>query len=138
MAVNLIGSATGGAANIKTTNPLTDLGSSQFMQLLLAQLRNQNPLEPMQDKDFMGQITQVNSLQELQKMNRTLDKLLKTDTLTKAAGLMGKTVEVKGPDGQTRSGEVTGLSLQNGDVLLWLGGETVPLASVTRVSQGRV
>lgn len=48
----------------------------QFMQLLLAQLRNQNPLEPMENSEFMGQMTQLNSLQELQKMNDSLAYLV--------------------------------------------------------------
>ncbi len=50
--------------------------SDQFMKLLLAQLRNQNPLEPMNNSEFMGQMTQLNSLQELTKINDNLVQLV--------------------------------------------------------------
>ncbi len=63
------------AAN-QTTNAAPAAMGEQFMQLLLAQLRNQNPLEPMDNSEFMGQMTQLNSLQELQKMNDSLTRLV--------------------------------------------------------------
>jgi flagellar basal-body rod modification protein FlgD len=49
---------------------------SAFMEVLLAQLRHQNPLEPMDDKELIGQMAQLNSLQELQKINTTLGTLV--------------------------------------------------------------
>jgi flagellar basal-body rod modification protein FlgD len=49
---------------------------SAFMEVLLAQLRHQNPLEPMDDKELIGQMAQLNSLQELQKINATLVTLV--------------------------------------------------------------
>lgn len=63
------------ATNQAANTPPAAMGE-QFMQLLLAQLRNQNPLEPMDNSEFMGQMTQLNSLQELQKMNDSLTRLV--------------------------------------------------------------
>ena len=54
----------------------TSLDSTQFMQLLLAQMRNQNPLEPMNDKEMISQLAQLNSMQTLQKISSSLDKLV--------------------------------------------------------------
>lgn len=107
---------------------------AQFMQLLLAQLRNQNPLDPVQDKDFMGQVTQMNSLQELQKMNALLKSLAQSNRLGEAAALIGKAVTARGDDGQTQTGVVTGVTLEGDEARLLVGGGAIALSSVIGVS----
>lgn len=107
---------------------------AQFMQILLAQLRNQNPLDPVQDKDFMGQMTQMNSLQELQKMNALLKSLAQSNHLTEAAALIGKAVTARGDDGQTQTGVVTGVTLDGDEARLLVGGSAIALSSVVGVS----
>jgi flagellar basal-body rod modification protein FlgD len=123
-----------GATTTSSANPMAGLGSDQFMLLLLTELRNQNPLEPMDNKDLMGQITQMNSLQELQKINDDLEALNHSNQLTEAAGLIGKKVEyqVSGADPQT--GVVSGVSLMQDQIMLWVGDSTVPLSSLITVS----
>ena len=116
---------------------LTEDGGTQFMQLLLAQLRNQNPLDPVQDKDFMSQVTQLNSFQELQKMTKLLQELGKSNTLTDAASLIGKTVKVRAADGQVRSGLVSGVTLTGDTATLIMGSDQAPLTDVIGVSAGK-
>lgn len=116
---------------------LTEDGGTQFMQLLLAQLRNQNPLDPVQDKDFMSQVTQLNSFQELQKMTKLLQELGKSNTLTDAASLIGKTVKVRAADGQVRSGLVSGVTLTGDTATLIMGSDRAPLTDVVGVSAGK-
>jgi flagellar basal-body rod modification protein FlgD len=53
-----------------------EMDGGEFMMILLAQLRNQNPLEPMDDKEMIAQMAQLNSLQELQKINASLATLV--------------------------------------------------------------
>jgi flagellar basal-body rod modification protein FlgD len=115
---------------------LTEDGGAQFMQLLLAQLRNQNPLDPVQDKDFLGQVTQLNSFQELQKMTKLLQSLSKSNQLTEAAGLIGKTIRVRAADGQVRSGLVSGVTLTGDTAMLVMGQDQAALADVIGVSAG--
>ncbi len=49
------------------------LGKEQFMHILLRQLANQNPLSPMQDKDFIAQMAQFTSLENMQRMNKNFE-----------------------------------------------------------------
>jgi flagellar basal-body rod modification protein FlgD len=69
-----------GSAQAPSNSGLPGVDGSEFMQILLAQLRHQNPMEPMDDKELIGQMTQLNSLQELQKISATLDGLVKVLT----------------------------------------------------------
>jgi len=79
----------------------TELGKEDFLQLLTVQLKFQDPLNPMQDTDFIAQMAQFSSLEQLQNMNQSLDRTLGSDDQLSAAfqsnlitSLVGKTVEV--------------------------------------------
>lgn len=122
----------------QTSNALSDINGTAFMQLLLTQMKNQNPLEPMQDREFMSQITQLNSLKQLEQMNLSLQTLLAKaepePDLAQAATLIGKRVEAKDAQGQAVAGLVTAVRLQNDMIMLTVNGTTVALSSVSSVS----
>lgn len=118
-------------------NSLTEDNGAQFMQLLLAQLKNQNPLDPVQDKDFMGQVTQLNSFQELQKMTKLLQTLTKSNHLTEAAALIGKTVKYQTSDGQTVTGIVSGVTVDGEETQLTVDKKSVALTSILSVTDGK-
>src|SRR5690242_17868489 len=63
-----------------------DLDMASFMQLLTTQLANQNPLDPMSDADFYGQLAQLGQVQGIDKMQSAL-------SFNQAASLIGKTVQ---------------------------------------------
>lgn len=117
------------------TNALTQTGmdGSDFMQLLLTQMRHQDPLEPMDDQAMMSQFTQLNSLQQLQQINATIYSALnQPPDLSQASALIGKAIETS--DGIT--GTVTGVSIANGQIMVWLGEQQVPLSNVTSIQEG--
>lgn len=78
--MNVSSTTSTNAANTTTTNNtasgLSGFDANAFMMILLAQLRNQNPLEPMDDKELIGQMTQLNSLEELKKISAGVEKLI--------------------------------------------------------------
>jgi len=121
-------------AALGTTNSFqAGMDGDDFMLLLLTQMRHQDPLEPMDDQAMMSQFTQLNSLQQLQQINIALnDALNKPPDLAEAAGLIGKTVETNAGI----AGVVTSVSILNGQIMLWLDDEQVPLSSVTSILEG--
>ncbi len=80
-----------------------DLGKDSFLQLLVTQLQNQDPLSPMEDKEFIAQLAQFSSLEQLQNMNSSLSAFLDLNLVHQASILIGREVRVYGDDG-----EVTG------------------------------
>lgn len=50
-----------------------DMGQEQFLNILLTQLANQNPLNPMQDKDFIAQMAQFSSVESMKALNDTFN-----------------------------------------------------------------
>ncbi len=75
------------------------LGKEDFLKMLTAQMQYQNPLDPMNDQEFIGQMTQFSSLEQLQNMNETMTNnaqwnmlLSQTINNTMATSLIGKTI----------------------------------------------
>jgi flagellar basal-body rod modification protein FlgD len=98
----------------------SELNTQQFMRLLTVQLANQNPLEPMNDRDFFAQMAQLGTVDGLDRMKKSLD-------LVQAAGLMDRFVTAVRPmtDSNTGSNDLVGgivikLSVKNGEHFLTL------------------
>lgn len=83
--VNAINNATNYQGTQTDRTPSSNLGKDEFLKLLVVQLANQNPLEPMQDQDFIAQMAQFSSLEQMQNLNNSFLGL-------KANSLIGKTV----------------------------------------------
>jgi flagellar basal-body rod modification protein FlgD len=76
-----------------------ELGQDQFLQLMIAQLKNQDPMKPMQNGEFLSQMAQfgtVNGIQELQKSFGTLASSLQSNQALMASSLVGRAVLVPG------------------------------------------
>lgn len=109
------------------------LGQDQFLQLLLAQVQNQNPLEPVKDTEFIAQLAQFNSLSNLQQLNASFDQILKLQSLTSGADLIGKTVSYSNSDGSSTSGKVNQVTADGKSVFLQVGTARVGLDQVTTI-----
>ncbi len=95
------------------SNPSTaDMGKAEFLQLLVAQLQNQDPLSPMQQEDFAAQLAQFSSLEQLTDINTNLKSGMDLDAMlssslnnSMAAGFIGKEVSSIGDTVALVSGE---------------------------------
>ena len=83
------------SSTTKTTKPNSVLGKDDFLQLLVTQLRYQDPTKPMSNEQFIAQTAQFSALEQMQKLNSSINSLLelqKTDSKTSALALIGKKV----------------------------------------------
>ena len=69
-----------------------DMGSVDFMKLIIAQMRNQNPLEPQKDSDFMAQMAQFESLNQMKALAQGMKVLQGVNELSSATSMIGRTV----------------------------------------------
>jgi flagellar basal-body rod modification protein FlgD len=110
------------------------LGQDQFLQLLVSQLQNQDPLDPVSDKDFINQLATLSQLQGIQDLNANFGEMLKLQQLTNGASLIGKTVEYTPADGgPTQTGTVGSLEVQNGAFVLVVGTTRIGLDQIVSV-----
>lgn len=112
-----------------STAPNADVSRDQFLKLLVAQLRAQDPLEPVKDQEFTAQLAQFSMLDGIEKLNANFGDLLAMQQLTQGAGLLGKSVIYTLSDG-THTGNVEGFSLADGKLQLRVDGQEVPIGQI--------
>jgi len=110
-----------------------ELGKDDFLNLLVTQLRYQDPLNPTDDKEFIAQMAQFSALEQMQNLNSSF-------TATKAYALIGKSVSAYITDsdsGNTRiiAGDVSLIRYSNGKYYAVVNGVDVPVESITEVTE---
>jgi flagellar basal-body rod modification protein FlgD len=109
-----------------------------FLTLLTTQLKNQDPLSPLDTNQFTQQITQMTGVQAQLMSNQLLQTLVNDQVgLSQAAGLIGKQVTAPGASASAPpiTGVVTAVQNVNGQTMLTVGSSQVPLSSVTGIAE---
>lgn len=102
------------------------LTQNDFLQLLVAQMQNQDPLNPQSDTEMAAQMAQFTSLQQSSAMSGSLAML-------QANSLIGSTVSLQIDPQTSTSGEVQGVIMQNGAPEIIVNGLGYSLSQVTSV-----
>src|SRR4051812_35608151 len=101
------------------------LGKDDFLKLMVAQMKNQDPMNPADDKDNIAQMAQFSSLEQITNLTNATQELANRMSLTQNVGLLGHAVTYKAADGTSASGTVDGLDLaKDGSATLSVGGAT--------------
>jgi len=121
-------SASTTSSTTSTAKKDTSLGKDDFLKMLVTQLKNQDPLKPMDDTAFVAQMAQFSSLEQMQNMN--------SSTLaTQANGMIGKNVTWTDTDNVLQTGKVTAVTYTTGNPpALLVGTVNVAVAKVTQVT----
>jgi flagellar basal-body rod modification protein FlgD len=133
---NVTGTTTATTSTSATapTNPQASLGKDDFLKLLTTQLQHQDPMNPVDDKDFMGQMAQFSALEQTTNMAEALDKLSSSTQFSQGVGLLGRSVDWADDTAKTSgSGSVDGVSLVDGKVVASVDGQSIPVADITGV-----
>jgi flagellar basal-body rod modification protein FlgD len=118
----------------------SQMGKDEFLKLLVTQLKYQDPLKPMDNKEFISQTAQFTSLEQMKNMNSNLSESLEMQKLSQVSGLVNKEVKVLKSSGETESDEtqyVTGViekvKMTDDGPKLLINEEEYDLGSVTEV-----
>lgn len=131
-----------GYLNPTSVQSQQDSNENLFLDLLVTQLKNQNPLEPMENNEFVQQMSALAAVQETQSLNANIQSLIQLqevvagqNAFTQSANLVGKNVDYVDPEtGDEKSGYVDSIHLAEGGIFLSIGGTDVPMSLVTGIS----
>ena len=114
------------ATNATYSHTRTTMDTYQFLRLLIVELTTQNPMDPVKDRDFLAQMAQLNTAQQMERIGSLF-------TTFQATELIGREVEAVLPTGTTLKGKVESVQMSAGRVYLSVNGETVPIDSVRTI-----
>lgn len=112
------------------------LDEADFLTLLVTQLKTQDPTKPMNDKEFIGQMTQFTSLKQMSSVAENMAKFTREFDFTKSVGIIGKEITWTDQAGFERRGFVDSVVLKNDQAFLKSDGVEIALSEVTAVSEG--
>jgi flagellar basal-body rod modification protein FlgD len=106
------------------------LGQDDFFKLFLAQLKNQDPTKPMDDKEFVAQLAQFSMIDTM----KAVQKALTGTQLAQASGLIGKHIIGHDTSGVAVDGVVDRVVQDEKGLLLVVGSQVVDSAAITSVN----
>ena len=107
--------------------------SQDFMKLLIAQLQHQDPLAPMDSREFMTQLAQLQSVATLNELNETVQDYSRQAGLLTPVSLLGKTVEWTAADGSVQRGVVETVRLGMDKPTIVAAGQLLDLSQIVEI-----
>lgn len=103
-----------------TTSPSASIDYNAFLQLLIAQMKNQDPTSPTDMSQYMSQFAQLSQVEQSIQTNTKLDSLLSSNALLQADGLIGRTATFTTSDGVETTGKITSVNIIQGGAVATL------------------
>lgn len=119
-----------------------DLGINDFLKLMINELQNQDPLDPVSNSDMVQQIGLIREISATDQLTRTLSNLAGSQELVTASGLIGRTVQGLADDSSEVSGTVDRVTVdtetENGarSVKVHVGGKTMQVQNIREIQPG--
>ena len=110
------------------------LSQDDFLKIMIAELTNQDPLEPLDNSEFLNQLTQIQTLEATTRLSDGIQSLILGQQITTAGVLIGRGVIGVDATGAPVEGIVDRIILQDGEVLLGVGDSTLPIGNVRQVN----
>lgn len=111
------------------------LGKDSFLKLLVTELRHQDPTKPMEDKEFIAQMAQFSSLEQMSNLNKEMKNLVVSSKSSEAYGILGKDIEAYDPvQKKTVRGSVNSVFYKGEEVMIGVGKEEVAMKNIHSVT----
>lgn len=136
--VNGVSSNSSADSAVGNSKSLQNLGIDQFLKLMIAELQNQDPLNPMENSEMVQQLGEMRAISATDSLTTTLDAVLLGQNLTTASGLIGKEVSALTDAGENVSGQVDRVTVaaeegKTATVKVHIGSTTVALSNIREI-----
>ena len=105
------------------------LDKDDFLKLLVTELQHQDPTNPMQDREFIAQMAQFSSMEQMMNMNKSMESIVDKFNFQTTYGLLGKNVEIISQGGMVKS-----VSRNGAEVSVMVNGEMYPISEIKTIS----
>ena len=139
MATTPVNSSSSGNTSSSTskstaTSSIQSLTVDDFTKMLVTEMQNQDPTQPMTNTELMNQVSQIQSIETNQQLTSTLQSVALGQSIASAGNLIGRNVSGLDSNGNKVSGTVSSVSISNGSATLNIGSSSLSLSNVTQIS----
>lgn len=103
------------SSTTKQPTDLRELNMDHFLQLMITELQNQDPLDPMENSEMLQQISQIREIGATDQLRESLESMQQSQGISTASGLIGKQVQALTDDGYVLFGVVQSVQLAPND-----------------------
>ena len=125
----------GGSASAAGAGGVDSLNSQDFLNMMITELQNQDPMQPMSNAELLQQVSQIRAIQSNDQLSTTLQSVLLGQNVATANLMINQTVTGLSDAGKTVTGQVDSVSIAKGVATLHIGGDTMSLGNVTGIGQ---
>jgi flagellar basal-body rod modification protein FlgD len=126
--------ATGSTGSTTGMSSTDQMNKDMFLKLMVAQLKNQDPMNPTDSSQFLAQTAQFTSLEKLDAVAQQTAQALTAQMAFGASSLVGRSVTYTGADGAEAAGKVSSVRFTSDGPVLGVGAAEVSLGNVVRVT----
>jgi flagellar basal-body rod modification protein FlgD len=134
MSTSGVGNTSNASGTSATTDNWANLKPADFMNMLIAELQNQDPTQPMDSAQILQEVSQIDDIQTNTTLNSTLGSVALEQSMATASNMLGKTITGTDASGNAVSGPVSSIAITNGTASLTVNGTTVPFANITSIT----
>jgi flagellar basal-body rod modification protein FlgD len=125
-----------GSANQQQKPSLGQVAGTNFLDLLITQIVNQNPLEPMSNETMVAQMTAMQTLDKIETLNERINTMMLHQNLMNSTNLIGKHVRILDANEDVELvGKVEGIMIQRGFPGVVVGGRFYDIMKVQEIAQ---
>jgi flagellar basal-body rod modification protein FlgD len=118
--------------------PIKTLDQQDFIKLLVAQMTQQDPLNPKSDLEMIPQMVSFTQLEQSKSMQSDLAQLRAEQQLLRANSLLGRTVEIQDGNGARITGQVSAVQMEEGTPKLVVNGRRFDLAQLSSITPAAI
>jgi flagellar basal-body rod modification protein FlgD len=116
-----------------TSDRFNELTMGDFIKMMVAELENQDPMNPMSNTEMLSQISQIRSITSNDQLSASIESLTLGQALSTASSLIGKTVTGVNSLDVSVTGKVDKVTIENGEAKLFVGSSIINVGNVTGI-----
>ncbi len=127
------GSSSASSSSSNAANPFASLNLNDFITMMITELQNQDPTNPMSSDQMLSEITQMGQISTAEQLTTTLTGMETGQNLSNASALIGMQIEGKDAQGNDISGTVSSVTIANGTPSINVGTSSLSLDQITNI-----
>jgi flagellar basal-body rod modification protein FlgD len=124
---------TQGQQNPTAHDAIQDVDLDEFLKLLITELQNQDPMDPMENSEILQQLSQIREVESNLRLTDTLESLHLGQNLATASSMIGRSIIAVTDEGLLVAGSVDAVSIEDGAPKLSVGEHVVDLKNVSQI-----